>query len=156
MHRYVVVGSQTLLSNRLLREVLARQSDGPAEFHVVVPAANPHVHAFWTEGEARAVAQDRLDAALERLRAEGISATGSIGDANPADAVADLLLHEHYDAVIVSTLPPGLSRWIHQDLPRRIERRVGLPVRHVITPFADLNPADRQPTDARELHDATH
>jgi hypothetical protein len=151
MRRYVVVGSQTLLSARLLRELRARQADGPCEFHLLVPAANPHVHAFWTEGEARAVAQARLDAALEQLGTEGIEAVGSVGDANPADAVADLLLHEEFDAVIVSTLPPGLSRWIHLDLPRRIERRVALPVSLVITPFGDL-----KPDGPRQLEDATH
>jgi len=151
MRRYVVVGSQTLLSARLLRELRARQADGPCHFHVVVPAANPHVHAFWTEGEARAVAQDRLDTALDHFRTEGVPATGSIGDANPADAVADLLLHQEFDSVIVSTLPPGLSRWIHQDLPRRIERRVALPVRHVITPFGDLKPEGQ-----RQLQNSAH
>jgi hypothetical protein len=143
MRRHVVVGSQTLLSARLLRELRARQAEGPCQFHVIVPAANPHVHAFWTEGEARAVARERLDTALDRFRAEGLDVAGSIGDANPADAVADLLLHDQFDSVIVSTLPPGLSRWIHQDLPRRIERRVALPVRLVITPFGDLKP-DRE------------
>jgi hypothetical protein len=149
MRRHLVVGSQTLRSARLLRELRARQADGPCEFHVVVPAANPHVHAFWTEGEARAVAQARLDTALEHLRAADVVATGSVGDANPADAVADLLLHEEFDSVIVSTLPPGLSRWIHQDLPRRIERRVPLPVSHVIVPFGDIRPdAERQLQDA--------
>jgi hypothetical protein len=145
MRRHLVVGSQTLRSARLLRELRARQADGPCEFHVVVPAANPHVHAFWTEGQARAVAQERLDTALDHFRSEGVDATGSVGDANPADAVADLLLHEEFDSVIVSTLPPGLSRWIHQDLPRRIERRVPLPVSHVIVPFGDIRPdAERQ------------
>ena len=153
MRRYVVVGSQTLSSSRLLRELRGRQADGPCEFHVLVPAANPHVHAFWTEGEARAVAQERLEAALEQFRSEGIDATGSVGDANPTDAVADLLLHasffnDGFDGIIVSTLPPGLSRWIHQDLPRRIERKVALPVRHVVTPFDDLRPATRQLEDA--------
>jgi hypothetical protein len=149
MRRHVVVGSQTLRSARLLRELRARQADGPCLFHVVVPAANPHVHAFWTEGEARAVAQQRLDTALEHFRSAGVDATGSVGDANPADAVADALLHEEFDSVIVSTLPPGLSRWIHQDLPRRIERRVALPVTHVITPFGDLKPdGERQLQDA--------
>ena len=151
MRRHLVVGSQTLLSARLLRELRARQADGPCRFHVVVPAANPHVHAFWTEGEARAVAQERLDAALEHFRAEEIDVTGSIGDANPADAVADLLLHEEFDSVIVSTLPPGLSRWIHQDLPRRIERRVAVPVSHVITPFGDLKPEGQ-----RQLQNSAH
>jgi hypothetical protein len=150
MRRHVVVGSQTLLSARLLRELRARQAEAPCQFHVIVPAANPHVHAFWTEGEARAVARERLDTALEHFHAEGVDADGSVGDANPADAVADLLLHDRFDSVIVSTLPPGLSRWIHQDLPRRIERRVALPVRHVVTPFGDLKP------DAeRELEHAT-
>jgi hypothetical protein len=149
MRRHVVVGNQTLRSARLLRELRARQADGPCQFHLIVPAANPHVHAFWTEGEARAVAQERLDTALDHFRSEHVDATGSVGDANPADAVADLLLHEEFDSVIVSTLPPGLSRWIHQDLPRRIERRVALPVRHVIVPFGDITPdGDRQLEDA--------
>ena len=150
MRRYVIVGNQTLQSARLLRELRACLAEEPCTFHVLVPAANPHVHAFWTEGEARAVAQSRLDAALDTLASEGIAATGSVGDANPSDALADLLLHEQFDAVIVSTLPPGLSRWIHQDLPRRIERRVALPVRHVITPFGDL-----KPEGGRQLQEAT-
>jgi hypothetical protein len=148
MRRHVVVGNQTLRSARLLRELRARQADGPCQFHLIVPAANPHVHAFWTEGEARAVAQERLDTALDHFRSEGVDATGTVGDANPADAVADLLLHEEFDSVIVSTLPPGLSRWIHQDLPRRIERRVALPVSHVIVPFGDIKPGARQLEDA--------
>jgi cell pole-organizing protein PopZ len=121
MRRYVVVGNQTLRSARLLRELKARQADGPCSFHLLVPAANPHVHAFWTQGEAVAVAHQRLD-----------------------EAIARLLHHQEFDAVIVSTLPPGLSRWIHQDLPRRLERRVELPVRHVITPFGDMRPEGRR------------
>ena len=149
MRRHLVVGNQTLRSARLLRELRARQAEEPCRFHMLVPAANPHVHAFWTEGEARAVANERLATALDHFRGEGLDATGSVGDANPADAVADLLLHEQFDSVIVSTLPPGLSRWIHQDLPRRLERRVELPVRHIITPFGDMRPEGR-----RQLEDA--
>jgi hypothetical protein len=114
-----------------------------------VPAANPHVHAFWTEGEAHAVAEERLGEAITHFAEQGIPATGHVGDANPIDAVSDALLHAEFDAVIVSTLPPGLSRWIHQDLPRRLERRVALPVRHVITPFGDMRPEGR-----RELQEA--
>ena len=144
MRRYLVVGNQTLQSTRLLRELRAGQAAGPCTFHLLVPAANPHVHAFWTEGEAHAVAHQRLDDAIVHFAEEGIAATGSVGDANPIDAVTDLLLHQEFDAVIVSTLPPGLSRWIHQDLPRRLERRVELPVRHVITPFGDMRPEGRR------------
>jgi hypothetical protein len=150
MRRYLVVGNQTLRSARLLRELRTLNASGPCSFHIVVPAANPHVHAFWTEGEAHAVAQERLDEAILHLAENGIGATGHVGDANPIDAVTDTLQHAEFDSVIVSTLPPGLSRWIHQDLPRRIERRVALPVRHVITPFGDMRPEGR-----RELQEAT-
>jgi hypothetical protein len=40
--------------------------------------------------------------------------------------------------IILFTLPPGLSRWLHQDLPRRVARRFGLPVRHVVAPFEPI------------------
>jgi len=32
------------------------------------------------------------------------------------------------DEVIISTLPSTLSRWLRQDLPHRIERKVSVPV----------------------------
>jgi cell pole-organizing protein PopZ len=32
------------------------------------------------------------------------------------------------DEIIVSTLPSRLSRWLHQDLPHKVERRVDIPV----------------------------
>jgi pentose-5-phosphate-3-epimerase len=150
MRRYLVVGNQTLQSARLLRELRTCQADGPCSFHLLVPAANPHVHAFWTEGEAHAVAEERLETAIAHLAGEGVAATGSVGDGNPIAAVTDLLLREQFDAVIVSTLPPGLSRWIHQDLPRRLERRIALPVSHVITPFGDM-----RPEGGRQLQEAS-
>ena len=149
MRRYLVVGNQTLRSARLLRELRTLTASGPSSFHLVVPAANPHVHAFWTVGEAHAVAEERLGEAIIHFAEQGIPATGHVGDANPIHAVTDALLHAEFDVVIVSTLPPGLSRWIHQDLPRRLERRVALPVRHVITPFGDMRPEGR-----RELQEA--
>jgi len=46
MRRYLVVGNQTLRSARLLRELSTLTASGPCSFHLVVPAANPHVHAF--------------------------------------------------------------------------------------------------------------
>jgi hypothetical protein len=144
MRRYLVVGNQTLRSARLLRELRARLAEGPCSFHLLVPAANPHVHAFWTEGEAHAVAHQRLEEATARFADHGIAATGSVGDGNPLNAVTDLLLRMEFDTVILSTLPPGLSRWIHQDLPHRLERRIALPVRHVITPFGDMRPEGRR------------
>jgi hypothetical protein len=31
-------------------------------------------------------------------------------------------VHEHFDEVIVSTLPERVSQWLKRDLPSRIER----------------------------------
>jgi hypothetical protein len=149
MRRCLVVANQTLRSRRLLRELKARVDAEPCEFHLLVPAEDPNFHAFWTAGEAHAIAQERLDALLARLRLEGMVATGEVGEADPVDGAAKLLADDDFDEIIVSTLPPGLSSWMHRDLPGRIERRAGIPVRHVITPFSDLG------TDEGRLEEAT-
>lgn len=53
--------------------------------------------------------------------------SGVVGDPSPVLAVNDALIAaraagEPYDEVIVSTLPLGVSRWLHQDVLRRIAR----------------------------------
>src|SRR5689334_8369278 len=57
---------------------------------------------------------------------------GAVGDANPVLAIADLVRDREFDEILLSTLPPGPSRWLRQDLPHRVERRFGLPVTHVV------------------------
>ena len=67
-----------------------------------------------------------------------LAVDGEVGKANLLDAVHDALDRADYDEIILSTLPPGLSRWIHLDLARRLQRRYALPMRHVVVPFDDL------------------
>jgi hypothetical protein len=67
--------------------------------------------------------------------------TGEVGDPSPALAVSDALERATIDEIIVSTLPSGLSRWIHQDLPHRLERRTGLPIAHVVARIPDREPS---------------
>lgn len=43
-----------------------------------------------------------------------------------------MLAARDFDEVIVSTLPPGASRWLRLDLLHRVERRFDLPVTHVV------------------------
>ncbi len=135
---YIVVGNQTLASARLQREVKARAADGPARFHFVVPAEKANAHSSWTNGEAHASASDRLVVALAEFTADGLDVDGEVADAHVVDAVRTATTRDHYDEIILSTLPPGLSRWIHMDLARRLERGVKLPVRHIIVPFDDV------------------
>ena len=81
--------------------------------------------------ESRRLAGDQLRTALERLAAAGVKADGEVGDPDPVCAVRDALGHRQFDEIIVSTLPERVSRWLHQDLPRRLQHKFHLPVTHV-------------------------
>jgi hypothetical protein len=130
--RYLIVANQTLADEQLMDQVRRLCAEGPCTFHVVVPATHARDHAFYTEGASHALAEKRLEAALERFRSAGANANGEVGDASPFLAVRDCLLADaSYDGVILSTLPPGVSRWLKQDLPHRLERTFGLPVTHL-------------------------
>lgn len=129
MGRYLIVANQTLAADQLKDKVHQLLAEGECSFHIVVPRTHAKDHAFHTEGHDQALAEKRLEAALERFRALGCEADGEVGDTNPFLAVRDCLLADGtYDGVIVSTLPIGVSRWLKQDLPHRLERTFGLPV----------------------------
>lgn len=133
MRRYLVVSNQTLSSQALADKVRECLDAGPCHFHVVVPATHTNDHVTWTEGHDRAIARRRLEAALERFAELGADADGEVGDAHPLDAVRDALLDRPaFDELILFTLPPGLSRWLHQDLPHRAQRAFAMPVTHVV------------------------
>jgi hypothetical protein len=132
MPRYLVVAHRTLAGPRLLEVLEQLASHGPTSFHIVAPAEPPGNHT-WTETEARHAAQTRLDHALERFAAVPAEFTTEVGDQNPLLAVEDVLLRDtDFDAIVVSTLPPGPSRWLKLDLPHRLEERTGLRVIHVV------------------------
>jgi len=59
----------------------------------------------------------------------------AVGDGSPMVAIEDELRQsrERFDAIIVSTLPSGISKWLGLDLPRKVERKFGLPVIHVVS-----------------------
>jgi hypothetical protein len=106
-----------------------------------VPVRHPRGHA-WTDGEVDAAARKRLDEGLDAFRAAGIEVTGEVGDANPVYA-AGVAMRARPDVtwagIIVSTLPPGVSRWLGLDVVSRIEYEYELPVTHLV---ADAAPVD--------------
>lgn len=134
MWRCLVVANQTLANRELLDELLARKTHDDCAFHIVVPASHATLRGMWTEGQARAEARRALDAALTRFEAEGLTVTGEVGDDDPVLATGDALLASDYDEIVVSTLPPGMSRWLKRDLPNRLRRRFRVPVTHIVAP----------------------
>ena len=137
MRRFLIVANRTLAGPALMDEVLARQAAGPSLFRIVVPASHDPGSSAWTEGAAVAHARVTLEQAITAFADVGIPVTGSVGDENPLLAIGDALRDASFDEIIVSTLPPGPSRWLKLDLPHRVEREYGLPVTHVVATSQD-------------------
>lgn len=130
--RYLVVANQTLGGAALVRRLKECVSQGPCAFHVLVPA-NVDTQGWVHDDETdRELAQQRLEQALERFSGLGAKVTGEVGDVSPVDAILDVLRRETFDEVILSTLPPGVSRWLRLDLISRVERAVPVRVTHVV------------------------
>jgi hypothetical protein len=149
MHRYLVVANQTLDSDELVALVRERTAAGPAEFWLVVPATpvkdlvtNAMPIPMPVMGgisalpappeEARRRAQVNLDAAVTKLTAAGGKVNGAVADPDPVRAVAEAVRGHEFDEIIVFTLPPRLSRWLHHDLPTRLQHKFHLPVTDVV------------------------
>ena len=148
MHRYLVVANQTLGGQQLMDAIRDRMAHGPAEFWVLAPAT-PTVHLVTDLGalsgafpvdaglqptaaavreQGIAAAKSSLDTELERLREIGAVADGAVGDANPLVAIEKAVAEQKFDEIILSTLPPGASRWLALDLPHRVRRKVDVPL----------------------------
>ncbi len=137
MGRYLVVAHQTA-SNPELIERLRMQAgiDPDAVFTLLVPVTFP--------GSAFVVDQQK---AIEEARATAHEARNlyeryglpvvrtEVSDASPILAIEDEMrvLPGFYDAIVLSTFPPGMSRWLHLDVHTLAERKFGLPIFHVIS-----------------------
>ena len=128
MKTCLVVANQTLPGKPLATTVRERVATGECTFHVVVPLTPVPHGAVWEEGESAEAARGRLAAFLGVLRHQGVEADGEIGDRDPIQAVRDVLRTRKVDEIILSTLPPGASRWLQMDIPSRLARAVDVPV----------------------------
>jgi len=134
MRTYLVVAHRTLVDQHLLDELQALARTEPSRFHLIVPMRAPAGQA-WTEGSVRAATQARLEEALATIRGLGLEADGEVGDGHPVEAVKQCLRRRDLDVdeVILSTLPPGPSRWLRWDVPHRLAEAVSpIPVHHVM------------------------
>jgi len=136
MRRILVVAHKTLGGEHLRDEVQRRLRGGDVSFHLLVPERHPNDHA-WTDGEVHRAAEAVLDEGLSSFRGldptGNTSFTGEVGDVNPVHAVDQLLMRgEHFDEIILSTLPAGPSRWLKQDIPHKMAREYTIPITHIV------------------------
>jgi hypothetical protein len=132
--RVLVVAHKTAATPALLDAVRRRAAQGPAEFRLLVPdphpaswRPSPASHPDMTEGE------QVLALALPLIsEAAGAPVEGTASPRHdPMDAIEETLHEEQFDEIILSTLPRAVSRWLHIDLPRRVEH-LGLPLTTVV------------------------
>jgi hypothetical protein len=117
----LVVANQTAATPRLLEEVKRRSKEGPCRFTLLIPDAPSRKAADWT-----------LDTALPLLRRAARGPVEALVQGeDPVTSVQEAVRTGDFDEIIVSTLPPGMSKWLRRDLVNQV-KRLGLPVTAVI------------------------
>jgi len=131
--RVLLVAHQTAATTELLDAVRERLERGPASFHLVVPRRAHGIHRLVDPQDAsREEAETALEGALPALSgAAGAQVSGEVGDPEPLMAIQDAVNLGHFDEIIISTLPLGISKWLKLDLVSKA-RGLGLPVTHVV------------------------
>jgi hypothetical protein len=123
------VGASGVMSR--LKELVGEES---AEVFVVAPALTSSAlkHLTGDVDEAIEAARLRLEASLHALRDLGFEASGEIGDSDPNLALEDALRRFPADEVVISTHPPGRSKWLERDVVAKARTDVSMPVTHVV------------------------
>jgi hypothetical protein len=134
-HRILVIANETV-GGEALRSVIREHTAGVREeVLVVAPALNsPLRHWVSDEDPARAEAQRRVEASVRRLRDAGLEhVRGEIGDSEPLQAIEDALRTFGADEMIISTHPPGRSKWLERGIVEAARERFAVPITHVVT-----------------------
>ncbi|HSD76037.1 MAG TPA: hypothetical protein VLA98_01485 [Solirubrobacteraceae bacterium] len=127
--RVLVVAHKTAATPALLQAVRDRAARAPATFTLLVPkAAHGLTRIADPEDVEDTEARDTLALAIPLLEdAAGGPVDGLVGVASPLEAIEDAVHLHGFDEIILSTLPARVSRWLHLDLPHKLNG-LGLPV----------------------------
>jgi GABA permease len=141
--RVLVVANRTLQGEELT-ELLRRRARAGAELRVVAPILVSRVRYLASDVDRELLlARQRLAAALAWARAEGVEASGTVGDPNAAlGAIEDELRLFPADEIVISTYPAGMSNWLETDIVSRLRDELDIPITHVIVDH------DREPVAA--------
>jgi hypothetical protein len=131
--RVLVIANRTLPGEEL-RALLRRRGIGGAELRIVAPILASRFHYVASDVDQElAEAHARLARMLAWASAEGLDATGTVGDPNVAlGAIEDELRLFGADEVIISTYRPGRSNWLETGIVDRLREELDIPVTHVL------------------------
>jgi hypothetical protein len=127
--RVLVVANRTAATPALIQAVRERAERGAATFTLLVPSSAHGLHQLVDpEDQDRSEAEATLELAVPLLEeAAGRPVEPMVGVAEPLAAIQDALNLHGFDEVIISTLPPRVSRWLKLDLPHKVAG-LGVPV----------------------------
>jgi hypothetical protein len=131
--RILVIANETA-GGETLRGCIRTRAEGFREdVLVVAPALNSPVrHWASDEDDARAAAQERVEASVAQLRDGGINVRGEVGDGEPLQAIEDALRTFGADEIIISTHPEGRSHWLEKGVVAAARERFAVPITHVV------------------------
>jgi hypothetical protein len=129
--RVLVVAHKTAATPALIEAVRERAARGACRFTLMVPPAAHGLHRVTDPEDHRADEEARamIELALPLLsEAAGAEVDGRIGtDPAPLTSIEDAVHTDGFDEIIISTLPARVSRWLHLDLPHKLNG-LGLPI----------------------------
>ena len=135
--RYLVVAHQTATSLNLLDQLKSLAADNPEVTFTLLVPTTPAIHLLEFEmGDARSIAERKWREANEFWRSSGLKIEHSqVIDASPVRAIqAEMRTNPGaYKAIVLGTLPQGISRWLRLDVLSKIEREFNIPVIHVVS-----------------------
>jgi hypothetical protein len=135
--RILYVAHQACGNPALCAEVRAHAAAG-AEVHVVAPVLSSSLHR-WTsdEGEDRELAEARLEESLGCLRSSGLRVRGTVGDADPVQAIADALVRFPADEIVICLEEPERPHWMRKGIVERARERFRVPVTEIDVPVRE-------------------
>lgn len=133
-YRLLLVASEAVTDSDLVDRVVAIAGEGadaiggpePPLVHVLVPVQLGTLDRWASDlGQARDRAAGALAASFAALDAAGLATAGGVGDADPVQAIGDLLAE--FPAREVLIVPgPGIGRLQADEVRRRLDRPVRL------------------------------
>src|ERR1700742_536793 len=132
--RILVVANQTAAGRELLDEIANRCRGNDCEVMLVCPGMVGSRAERWASDVDKGMdaARERMSRSVAALRRVGVEVRAEVGDPDPNMAIEDALRVFPADEIVISTLPPGESRWLEHDVVEPPRGEVPLPMPHVI------------------------
>lgn len=148
----ILLLSETTLAGHDASRVAQLHGDEEVDVHLLVPADAEHNRLIEALDEvalgrlrdaledddpspeqAEQEAMHAVNASLDRLRAAGLTARGSVTGSDPVPAAVEAARQDGADEVIVVTPPHPVESGLHRDWASRLRDELELPVLHVVS-----------------------